>query len=329
MTYSSGGLIQATDYNGFVSTTAAANINATLSFYGAANLATTSAAATVSATQWSTLFGNIANLASHQGTSVTSRTPYPVTGNVIAASANVNTDLTNIYTNRLNAASSGTQYTTLTSGSPSKTTATGGGAAAWTITFTHTLTFANTTATTNFFNAGGIVRIQFGKSSTGTDVDPDWNTFIGAAGAGGVVAAAVNFTGDAASKTINGATYTGTTKTGGSGTPTTLATTIGYNQLTGTPQTIYKQFDVTAPYTGDYVQINASVSGAVITFTTTWFDSGDVNTGANTQISGGTATTGNPISWGTAPTTFLSYIPPETTYITNTWGTPTIAASVA
>jgi hypothetical protein len=329
MTYSSGGLIQATDYNGFVSTTASANLNATLSFYGAANVATTSASATVSASQWSTLFGNIANLAAHQGTAVTSRTPYPVSGNTITAVANVNTDLTNIYSNRYNAASSGTQYTTLTSGSPSKTTTTGGGATAWTITFTHTLTFANTTATTNFFNAGGIVRIQFGKSSTGSDVDPDWNTFIGANGAGGVVAAAVNFTGDATSKTINGATYTGTTKTGGTGTPTTLATTIGYNQLTGTPQTIYKQFDVTSPYTGDYVQINASVSGAVITFTTTWYDSGDANPGANTAISGGTATTGNPITWGTAPTTFVSYIPPESNYITNTWGTPTIAVTVA
>ena len=29
MTYSTGGLIQATDYNGFVSTTASANVNAT------------------------------------------------------------------------------------------------------------------------------------------------------------------------------------------------------------------------------------------------------------------------------------------------------------
>ena len=328
MTYSSGGLIQATDYNGFVSTTSAANLNATLSFYGAANLATTSASATVSATQWSTLFGNIANLAVHQGTTITSRTPYPVSGNTITAAAAVNTDLTSIYTNRYNAASSGTQYTTI-SGTTSKTTATGGGASAWTITFTHTLTFANTTATSSFFNAGGIVRIQFGKSSTGSDVDPDWNTFIGAAGAGGVVAGAVNFTGDATSKTINGTTYTGTTKTGGTGTPTTLATAIGYNQLTGTPQTIYKQFDVSAPYTGDYVQINASVSGAVVTFTTTWYDSGDANPGGNTAISGGTATTGNPISWGSAPTTFLSYIPPESTYITNTWGTPTIVASVA
>ena len=31
MTYSVGGLIQATDYNGFVSTTAGANVNATWS----------------------------------------------------------------------------------------------------------------------------------------------------------------------------------------------------------------------------------------------------------------------------------------------------------
>ncbi len=67
----------------------------------------------------------------------------------------------------------------------------------------------------------------------------------------------------------------------------------------------------------------ASVSGAALTLVTRWFDAGDVNGAA---ISGGTATTG--ITFGTAPATVGTYFPPETTYLTNTWGTPTVASSV-
>jgi hypothetical protein len=58
MTYSAGGLIQATDYNGFVSTTAGANVNATWSTgatnsgWGQTAIGTVSAAGTVTATQW-------------------------------------------------------------------------------------------------------------------------------------------------------------------------------------------------------------------------------------------------------------------------------------
>ena len=56
MTYSSGGLIQATDYNGFVSTTSGANVNGiwatgtTDAGYGQSALGTVSAAGTVTAT---------------------------------------------------------------------------------------------------------------------------------------------------------------------------------------------------------------------------------------------------------------------------------------
>jgi hypothetical protein len=35
------------------------------------------------------------------------------------------------------------------------------------------------------------------------------------------------------------------------------------------------------------------------------------------------------IGAATAPTTLVTYIPPSTTYLTNSWGTPAIAASVA
>jgi hypothetical protein len=326
MTYSSGGLIQATDYNGFVSTTVAGNVNATWNAtYGQSALATVSAGGTVSATQWATLNTTIASMATHQGTSITSRSG-PTAGNVIAIQSAVGTDITNCYTNRLNASVIGSQFTGWT-GTASKTAATGSGGATWTITFTDTITFANATAANYFFNCGGYLQVQFGKSSTGTVADTEWNAFIGAAGAGGVVAAKVILTSDAASKTIVGVSYNGTYKTGGTGTPSTLATGIGYNQLTGTPQTIYKQFDAGAAYSSNYVQVNASVSGAVVTLTTTWFDAGDANPGSTAQISGGTATTG--ISFGTAPTTIVTCYYPENTNIANTWGTVSIASSVA
>ena len=316
MTYSAGSLIQSTDYNGFVSTTAGANINATWNTaYGQTALSTVAAAATISATQWATLNSTISSMASHQGTTITSRTN-PIAGNLISVLANVNTDITNCYNNRNNAVASGTQFTAWT-GTSSKTTATGTGGAAWTITFTNTVTFANTTAASNFFNAGGLVKIQFSKTSVGTTEDTEWNAFIG------TTCGTIYLSSTAASKTISGGTYTGTTKVGGTGTPTTLATGTGYAQLTGTPVTIYKQFDSGLAYNANYLQVNASVSGAVITFTTTWFDDG---TALNATISGGSATTG--ITFGTAPATVVTYFPPSQTYLSPVWGTPTVAASV-
>lgn len=329
MTYSTGGLIQATDYNGFVSTTAGANVNATLSAYGQATLSTVAAGTdTVSATQWSTLNTRIASLATHQGTTITSRTG-PTAGTTISVQSAINTDLTSIYTNRFNATSQGSQVTSWT-GTTSKTTDTGSGSSPWQIVFTHTITFANATAATSFFNAGGVVKVQFGKASTGTVADTEWNSFIGANGAGGTVAAAVYLTADATSKTIpQGSSLGGTFYTGGTGTPT-IGTAIGYNQLTGTPQTIYQQYDSVATYTGNYVQIDAAQnSSGVLTLTTTWNDDGGAGAGSTDQITAGTSTDSPLSTWGTGPATVVTYFPPESTNITNTWGTPTIAASVA
>ena len=316
MTYTTGGLIQATDYNGFVSTTVGGNINATWnSSYGQTALSTVATGATVTATQWSTLNSTITSMASHQGTTITSRTN-PVVGNTITALTNVATDITNCYTNLANAAAQGTQFTAWT-GTASKTTATGSGSAAWTITFTNTVTFANTTAATYFFNAGGLLKIQFSKTSTGTAQDTEWNTFINS------TCGTIYLSSTGASKTLNGGTYTGTTKVGGLGIPTTLATSTGFAQLTSSPATIYKQFDAGAPYTSNYLQVNASISGAVLTLTTVWYDNGDP---AGAAISGGTATSG--ITFGTAPTTVVTFFPPATTYIANTWGSVTVASTV-
>jgi len=321
MTYSTGNLIAATDYNTFTS-----GINTPWNtYYGQTALGTVATGGTVTAVQWDSVVNTIASLGNHQPTTITSRSA-PTAGTTIAALANVQTDITNTSNNYLNAYAVGSQYTAWT-GTSSKTAATGSGSSAWNITFTHTMTFASTAAMGYFFYAGGYVQLQFGKSSTGTVADTEWNTFIGANGAGGVVAGKVIFTSSSTSKTIASVAYTGTNKTGGTGTPSVLATGIGFAQLTGSAQTIYTQYDTGTAYSGNYVTITAYTSGSTIIFTTTWHDNGDTNPGSTAQISGGTATSGT--TFGTAPTTILTYYPPETTYLTNSWGTPTVAATTA
>ena len=327
MTYSAGGLIQATDYNGFVSTTAGANVNATWSTgatnsgWGQTALDTVSAGGTVTATQWASLVNTLASMGSQTGTAITARSA-PTAGQTISVLAAVNTDLTNCFTNRGNAVGSGTQFGTF-SGTTSKTTATGSGQSAWTITFTHTVTFPSANQARYFFNAGGIIRINYGKSSTGTDTDPDWNTFAGQCGS-------INITGGA--QTIASTAYTGTTRLGGTGgTQTTLATSTGWYALTGTPATLFQLTNATAPYSGEYIRTQASATATVLTLTTTWVSDGSSGAGTTANISGGTAVASPATAIGaaTAPTTLVTYIPPSTTYLTNTWGTPTIAASVA
>jgi len=321
MTYTIGGLIQAADYNGFVANTASANVNAVWnSTYGQPALTTANVGATVTATQWASLNNTLTSMGNHQATTLTSRTS-PVAGNTIAILANVNTDLTSVNSNKYYAYASGSQYTAWT-GTASITSATGHTNTAWTLTFTDTVTFANATAATNFWGAGGYMKIQFSKSSTGTDADADWNNFINN------VCGTVYFTSDASSKVIANVTYLGTKVVGGSGTPTTLATGTGWNQLTASPTTIYKQFDTGYTYTNDYVQVTATAtSSSVLTLVTTWFSAARATSGSSRYISGGTATTG--ITFGTAPTTVVTYFPPEVVYLANTWGTTSVASTAS
>jgi hypothetical protein len=322
MTYTSGGTIQATDYNGFVSTTAGANVNdvwatgASDKGWGQSGLATVSATNTVTATQWASLVNTIASMGSQTGTTITARTG-PTAGSTIAVLAAVNTDLTNVTTNRANAVAVGTQYTAWT-GTNSKTATTSG--SPWTITFTNTVTFASADAMRYFFNGGGLIKLDVAKSSTGATGDPEWNDLANN------LCGDIYFSGVAASHTIAGVSYTGTTRVGGSASPSILSTATGRYALTaGAAATIiYKQFADTAPYTANFIQHSVALNAAstILTFTTLWSASdGD-------PISGGTASSG--ATPGTAPTTICTYFPPSTTYLTTaSWGTPTVAATTA
>lgn len=320
MTYSVGGLIQAVDYNGFANDTAGANINSIWSTgttdagYGQSALGTVAATNTVTATQWASLVNTISSIASHQGTTITVRTA-PTAGNIISILAALNTDLTNCTTNRGNAVANGTQFTGWT-GTNSNTAGKSG--ASWSITFTNTVTFASANAARYFFNAGGRIKIDVAKSSTGNTGDPEWNDLAT------TLCGDIYITGGTGTQTIAGSSYTGTTKVGGTGTPTTLATTTGWYDLTaGAAATIvYKQFADTAPYTANYIQhsIAKGASSDTLVITSLW-----QNTDSD-PISGGTAPTG--ATPGTAATTIVTYFPPSSTYLTTAaWGTPTVAAT--
>lgn len=318
MTYSTGSLIEASDYNGFVANNAA-NVNSVWSTgssdfgWGETAVSTVSAASVVSATEWATLVNRLSTMSSQTGQAITSRAA-PVAGNLISVLANVNTDITNLSSARGNAVASGTQFTGWT-GTSGKTGTTSGVNS--TIVFTHTVTFASANAARYFWNAGGIVRWQVGKSSTGNLGDAEWNDLVSKCGN-------ISFTGRVNNNTqsIASTSYTGTTRTGGSGTPNVLTTTTGWYQLTTSNTIIFKLFADTAPYTNNYIQIQAKTgnAGTTLDLTTTWFNAeGDT-------ISGGTAPSG--ATFGTGPATIVTYFPPSSTYLTSAaWGTPAVAAT--
>lgn len=322
MTYTVGGLIEATDYNGFAANTTNGNVNAIwgagLGNYGygqSTTLSTVSVGGTVTATQWADLVNRISSIGSHTGVSITSRTA-PTTGQTITILNAVATDLTNLFTNRANAAISGA---TISPATGTWWQATNTPNSAWTITTTHTITFASAAQARYFFNTGGLIRWQTAKTSTGTEADTEWNDLAG------TLNGVIFLSGANTAHNIAGTTYTGTTRVGGSGTPTTLNTTVGFFNLSTTPTTLFQQFADSSPYTSDSIRLQASVNSntnpTVLTYTTAWINASSATPGSTEIITGGVA--------GTGPTTTVNYVAPETTFIANTWGAITISATTS
>ena len=292
MTYSSGNTILDDDYNGFKD-----DINAIWSTgsgdsgYGQSAISAVSAGSTITATQWGSLLTPMTSAGAHQNTSL-SPIGNPSAGDTIQAYTTLASNITDITSGRLDANASG-------SDSSAATTTT----SAWSTTATtsKTITFASANQLRYFFNAGGMIRMSFSRSGgSSTTQNTSWTNLLSATGT--IVA-----TGSAASKTIAGTVYTGTSKIGGSGTEDTLNTAYGaVTNYTGTPTTILKKFTTTYLYTSNFIEIKASVSGSVITFAVT-LDDNDSTIGTD-QVDG-TLTM----------TTVIR--PPSTANLTNSWGT--------
>lgn len=309
MTYSSGGLIQAADYNTlawgssgggtYVDSNNLAYVWGTGNGrygYGQDTSAFTqvSAAATVSATQWTGLLGKVTSAAAHQGTAITTGSSVTA-GTVITYLTALQTDITAIKT------AAGTANMAGTRSDSAANVATGGSTWATSTVSTHTLTFSSGDTARYFFNAGGQVKFTFSITATGSTRNAEWNDLATKCGT-------VTFG------------YRNTTCSG-TITPTTIlnATNGGYWNLTASDVVHFKAFADTAPYTTNYIQIAAKWSGTasnggspVITFTTTWAD-----------------IYSNPFQENVtqAASTSMVVSSPPTTYLTNTWGTPTPANS--
>lgn len=316
MTYVAQGLIQPTDYNSRVTTLNTSWANGANDFgYGQTGLSGVSPGTTVTSAQWSSLFNTITAMATHQGTAIFNM-PNPSTGSLIAAVNDLDGNLALISANRLSAALNGTQFTAYT-GTNSQTSSTGTGP--WTLTFSSTVTFANQNEARYFFNAGGRIKIETSKTSTGLPGDSDWN-FLASILMGDIYITAGNVSG----YNIAGQTYFGIDKIGGSGTPSLLVSNAGWYQLTPAAAfvPVYRQFSTTAPYNNNSITVSVSKNAAQtqLNIQVVW----DNREGDN--ISGGTAAAG-PVP-GTAPCSIVTYFPPSTSYISQTWGTPQINGTV-
>ena len=313
MAYTAGDLILDDHYNIFATgdaggtATAGANVNHVWgtgfgsSGYGQGTVLTPVATGnTITATQWSTMLARINSAASHQGTAITTITS-PVAGNTITAYNALSANITAIHTNRLNFTANGTDFV--------GSTATG--TSNWNTLTQHTfsVTFASADAARYYFNAGGTIRIAF--NIAGGTADAKYNEWVDLAN---VLAGTVEF----------GANTT--TKVGGTGIPTTANPfASGYYQMGLTPVTVYQQFADSSPYTTNNIEVRSLRTGALGT-------NGDNGATFNLIVNYNDAATDsvftNPVDTaldvmnGTVTST-LTFRPPSTTYLTNTWGTPT------
>jgi hypothetical protein len=260
---------------------------------------------TVTATQWASLINTLNSALTHQSGSGSGISAV-VSGDRINHLSTLATNINTSYTNRLNFATQGTTTTGTTTNSVLNVT----GAAAQTLTITRTATFSSGDAARYFFNSGGQLNLIIGAG-----------TNTGATGRGaGLITMATAAGGVTAFRSLtNGG------RTGSGQTQNTNDTSIGYYDLTTLNQTIVSLTASSSPYTAypsDTVTIVArsngvqganSDNGTIITFVIT------LTSAAQSTLDGGYNDTINI----TIPNR-IDIIYPETTNLTNSWGTVTL-----
>lgn len=321
MAYSQGGLIQATDYNnllwGGTQGTYTLTPNNIAYVLGVGNgqygygqdvsaLTTTTVNTAVSATQWSTLLTALNKAINHQGGTAVTVTPAITAGALITYSSALNTAVTTINTNRNSFVSQGSTTT--------GTVFTANASAAFGVAYnttvaTRSVTFSSGDAARYFFNCGGQLNFVI-TSVTNND---------GTARSGDAVTVIQNNFGGW--NAFRNASSVGRTGTGG--TVNTNATTIGYSGITATAastQLLSQITSTTASYTTDVMRLyvyssaqNASGNGdkgATVYFQLTF------NSPAHSTFNGTLNVTVNHR---------VDIVFPETTYLTTSWSTPTVA----
>jgi hypothetical protein len=335
MTYRSGGLIQAIDFNNLVGpdTTSSTEENLLNTLwatgvreagYGQTSVPNVDQYDLVSASDWANLISTMNNVATHQGTTFTTPITPPVTNNEIAFISNLKSNLNLLYANKNNAAVQAATQSTTTRFTPSK----------WInrLNFKFIITFNTGDKARYFFNAGGQIAINFSHVAVG-GINTVFKNICTEAGT--LVISAPTGTD---SCEIADQKYFGVTKIGGSASSTILKTATGYFNLTNRDQLIFKQNPDPvgiAPgfreYAESSISVYAKVSGAqgtngdvgsIITLNIIWEQSP-----ATEFITQGNDT--GPVNNSTT-TVSLRYPSSSTTggVLTNTWGTATIVGTV-
>ena len=310
MTYASGGLIEASDFNNIVGGSAGTQgggtqLNPVWSTgqgnygYGQTAVSNVSVSGTVAATNWASLVNTLNSARIHQSGSG-SGISAPTAGTTITYLSTLTSAVTSAASNRLSAATTGTVNTpvqkSMTLNAAAGVSATG--------TSTYTLTFPSVDQARYFFNAGGRFQLSYitftntGGTSRGTSIQ---------------TLAQTNFS----SKYLYGTSWGARTGTGG--TLVTDTTTGGYYGLT-TGSTTYFRVNSTSYYTGDYFQVDAYTNGT----TGSYGANGNIVTIVVTAFSATTGSTQPADSINVTLTTGIVLIYPETTNLTNTWGAVTI-----
>jgi hypothetical protein len=313
MAYSSGGTIEASDYNGFAGGTAAnvsGQLNTVLSTgrgnagYGQTAVSNVTAVTNdVTATQWTTLVNGVDKVRKHQsGAGYSNLTAY-TSGQVINVTNNISAALTTAYTSRLTATAQGSTTTGATN-SPNFTLP--NQLAGATYQFSRTATFASADAARYFFNAGGqlnfvIISVTNGGGTT--------------RGASLATLAATNF----ASKRLGAQDCVARTGTGGT-LNTDGTTNTGYYTLTTSNVTKTQITSTTATYTSDTFVFSAKSNGVQGSNA----DAGSVVT-LSVDLTSATQTGGFNDSINITVNHRVDIIYPSTTFLADTWGTVTIA----
>jgi hypothetical protein len=307
MTYASGGLIEAADFNNIVGGSAA-NVSTQLNTvwgigrqtrgYGQTAVSNVSVSGTVAATNWASLVNTLNSARTHQSGSG-SGISAPTSGTTISFLTTLTSAVSTAYTNALSAASFGSvsTFSTLTKSMIAN------GNQSNTQTWTATFTFASADQARYFFNAGGYVAVQ---DQTYTNVNGTRRS-------------------QSIGNIVTGTTFGTITAVASSGlstnvTATTNNTTRGYYQATTSNQ-VYNRATATAYYTGDYAEMAMRTNGttgsnqdngAIVTITSTLFSSTTGSTAAGDTLS---------CTVGLAPVVRF----PSTTNLANTWGAVTVS----
>jgi hypothetical protein len=313
MSYSQGGLIEATDYNNIIGANTSNNTSTFHAVwawgngsrgYGQTPISNVSVAGTVTATQWATLINNI-NSANLHIRNTSSGLTANTAGQLIGHSGGLPVAITGLNQDRLLFATNSAvivNHNSLTAYSAWNVAST---PSALTRAFGATVTFASADRARFFFNAGG--RLKFNVSAVN-------NT--GAASRSSAVVDLFTFLGGVALFGAN----TNAGRTGTGGTSVTVDTTDGYYNATTGNTTIVSVTSTTTNYTTDTASITYTTNGTQGSFN----DNGNVLSfyAVINSTSGGGSFNDN---INVTPTVTVDVSYPEVTNISNTWGAVTVA----